>query len=198
VLNAKSPLRGSVLPANLHRIYEQSDEPPKKLPEAKRARGTPPRRGKRAMDELSETERIEKIEGGHLVRGANGEVLVHVYCRATESEALEENVLTEEEARQLAIECRENVRTDEARLGIGVRQETDSAGGRGTATEPYGSRTITTLTGRCDMTSEMWPLPVVFPVSRKTPTSVEHLHIFDAFPARIGFQSQFLKLLALH
>ena len=85
------------------RIYEQSDEPLKKLPEAKRARGTPPRRGKRAMDELSETERIEKIQGGYLVRGADGEVLVHVYCRATESEALEENVLTEEEARQLAI-----------------------------------------------------------------------------------------------
>jgi hypothetical protein len=54
------------------------------------------------MDELSETERIEKIQGG--VRGANGEVLVHVYCGATESEALEENVLTEEEARQLAID----------------------------------------------------------------------------------------------
>jgi hypothetical protein len=85
------------------RIYEKSDEPPKKLPEAKRARGTPPRRGKRAMGELSETERIEKIQGGYLVRGADGEVLVHVYCRATESEALEENVLTEEEARQLAI-----------------------------------------------------------------------------------------------
>jgi hypothetical protein len=79
-------------------------EPLKKLPEAKRARGTPRRRGKRAMDELSETERIEKIQGGYLVRGANGEVLVHVYCRATESEALEENVLTEEEARQLAID----------------------------------------------------------------------------------------------
>jgi hypothetical protein len=28
---------------------------------------------------------------------------VHVYCGATEAEALEENVLTEEEARQLAI-----------------------------------------------------------------------------------------------
>ena len=56
------------------------------------------------MDELSETERIEKIQGGYLVRSANGEVLVHVYCRATESEALEENVLTEDEARQLAID----------------------------------------------------------------------------------------------
>ena len=56
------------------------------------------------MDELSETERLEKIQGGYLVRGANGEVLVHVYCGATESEALEENVLTEEEARQLAID----------------------------------------------------------------------------------------------
>ena len=86
------------------RLYEKSAEPPKKLPEAKRARGTPPRRGKGAMDEASETERIEKIQGGYLVRSANGEVLVHVYCRATESEALEENVLTEDEARQLAID----------------------------------------------------------------------------------------------
>jgi hypothetical protein len=97
------------------RLYEKSDEPLKKLPEAKRARGTPPRRGKRAMDELSETERIEKIQGGYMVRGANGEVLVHVYCRATESEALEENVLTEEEARQLAI--------DVAKLSALMRRE---------------------------------------------------------------------------
>jgi hypothetical protein len=67
------------------------------------------------MDELSETERIEKIQGGYLVRGANGGVLVHVYCRATESEALEENVLTEEEARQLAI--------DVAKLSALMRRE---------------------------------------------------------------------------
>jgi hypothetical protein len=97
------------------RLYEKSDEPLKKLPEAKRARGTPPRRGKGAMDELSETERIEKIQGGYLVRGANGEVLVHVYCRANESEALEENVLTEDEARQLAI--------DVAKLSALMRRE---------------------------------------------------------------------------
>jgi hypothetical protein len=50
-----------------------------------------------------------------LVRGANGEVLVHVYCRATESEALEENVLTEGEARQLAI--------DVAKLSALMRRE---------------------------------------------------------------------------
>jgi hypothetical protein len=56
------------------------------------------------MDELSETEGIQKIQGGYLVRGANGKVLVYVYCRATESEALEEDVLTEDEARQLAID----------------------------------------------------------------------------------------------
>jgi hypothetical protein len=86
------------------RVDEKSDEPLKKLPEAKRGRGTPPRRGKRARDELSETERIEKIQSGYLVRGANGEVLVYVYCRANESDSLEENVLTEDEARQLAID----------------------------------------------------------------------------------------------
>jgi hypothetical protein len=100
----------------LRTLFVPTEPPPKRLlellhaldqpkgSEAKRARGAPPRLGKRAMDELSETERIEKIKGGYVVRGANGEVLVHVYCRANESEALEENVLTEDEARQLAID----------------------------------------------------------------------------------------------
>jgi hypothetical protein len=111
----------------LRTLFVPTEPPPKRLlellhaldqpkgGEAKRARGTRPRRGKRAMDELSETERIEKIQSGYLVRGANGEVLVYVYCRATESEALEENVLTEDEARQLAI--------DVAKLSALMRRE---------------------------------------------------------------------------
>jgi hypothetical protein len=45
-----------------------------------------------------------KTQSGYLVRGAKGEVLVYVYCRANESDSLEENVLTEDEARQLAID----------------------------------------------------------------------------------------------
>ena len=100
----------------LRTLFVPTEPPPKRLlellhaldqpkgREAKRARGTPPRRGKRAMDEASETERIETIQGGYLVRSANDEVLVYVYCGATESEALEENVPTEEEARQLDID----------------------------------------------------------------------------------------------
>jgi len=111
----------------LRTLFVPTQPPPKRLlelldaldqhkgGEAKRARGTRPRRGKRAMDELSETERIEKIQSGYLVRGANGEVLVYVYCRANESEALEENVLTEDEARQLAI--------DVAKLSALMRRE---------------------------------------------------------------------------
>jgi hypothetical protein len=111
----------------LRTLFVPTEPPPKRLlellhaldqpkgSEAKRARGTPPRLGKRAMDELSEAERIEKIQGGYVVRGANGEVLVHVYCRANESEALEENVLTEDEARQLAI--------DVAKLSALMRRE---------------------------------------------------------------------------
>jgi hypothetical protein len=67
------------------------------------------------MGELSETERIEKIQSGYLVRGASGEILVYVYCRANESEASEENVLTEDEARQLAI--------DVAKLSALMRRE---------------------------------------------------------------------------
>ena len=96
----------------LRTLFVPTEPPPKRLLELLHAldqpeggeRGTPPSRGRGAMDELSETERIEKIQGGYLVRGANGEVLVHVYCGAAESEALEENVLTEEEVRQLAID----------------------------------------------------------------------------------------------
>jgi hypothetical protein len=111
----------------LRTLFVPTEPPPKRLlellhaldqpkgGEAKRVRRTRPRRGKRAMDELSETERIEKIQSGYLVRGANGEVLVYVYCRATESEALEENVLTEDEARQLAI--------DVAKLSALMRRE---------------------------------------------------------------------------
>jgi hypothetical protein len=32
------------------------------------------------------------------------------------------------------------------------------------------------------MTSVIWPVPVVFPFSKKTRTSVEHLHLFNASP----------------
>ena len=72
------------------------------------------------MDELSETERIEKIQGGYLVRGANGEVLVYVYCRANESDSLEENVPHRGRGAAARHRCRETVRTDEARGVMGL------------------------------------------------------------------------------
>jgi hypothetical protein len=50
-----------------------------------------------------EKELIEKIPGGYVVRDSNGQALVHFYCGANETEALRANVLTEDEARRLAI-----------------------------------------------------------------------------------------------
>jgi hypothetical protein len=49
-----------------------------------------------------EKERIEKIPS-YVVRDFNGQALVYFYCGANETEALQANVLTEDEARRLAI-----------------------------------------------------------------------------------------------
>jgi hypothetical protein len=42
--------------------------------------------------------KAEKIPGGYVVRDANGQAMVYVYSRATEAEALQAKVLTEDEA----------------------------------------------------------------------------------------------------
>jgi hypothetical protein len=47
--------------------------------------------------------RTEKIPGGYVVRDANGQALAYVYSRATETDALQAKVLTEDEARRAAI-----------------------------------------------------------------------------------------------
>jgi hypothetical protein len=47
--------------------------------------------------------RAEKIPGGYVVRDANGQALAYVYGRATEADALQAKVLTEDEARRVAI-----------------------------------------------------------------------------------------------
>ena len=47
--------------------------------------------------------REEKIAGGYVVRDANGQALVHIYARATESEAAQAKVLTMDEARRIAV-----------------------------------------------------------------------------------------------
>lgn len=44
--------------------------------------------------------REEKIPGGYVVRDANGQALVHVYGRSTESEAIQAKVLTMDETGQ--------------------------------------------------------------------------------------------------
>jgi hypothetical protein len=57
-----------------------------------------------ALDEEEpEKELIEKIPGGYVVRDSNGRALVYFYCGADETEALQANVLTEDEARRLAM-----------------------------------------------------------------------------------------------
>jgi hypothetical protein len=46
--------------------------------------------------------RVEKIPGGYVVRDANNQALAYVYSRATEAEAMQAKVLTEDEARRVA------------------------------------------------------------------------------------------------
>jgi hypothetical protein len=46
--------------------------------------------------------RVEKLPGGHVVRDANGQALAYVYSRATETDAMQAKVLTEDEARRVA------------------------------------------------------------------------------------------------
>jgi hypothetical protein len=64
--------------------------------------------GKRAarakhLSDISEKKRVEKIPSGYVVRDANGQALVYVYCRGNQSEGLQAKVLTEDEARWIAI-----------------------------------------------------------------------------------------------
>ena len=47
--------------------------------------------------------RSEKIPGGYVVRDAHGQALAYVYSRATEADAMQAKVLTEDEARRVAI-----------------------------------------------------------------------------------------------
>jgi hypothetical protein len=44
--------------------------------------------------------RTEKIPGGYVVRDTNGQALAYVYSRASETDALQAKVLTEDEARR--------------------------------------------------------------------------------------------------
>ena len=47
--------------------------------------------------------RADKIPGGYVVRDANGQALVYVYSRDNDAEALQARVLTEDEARRIAV-----------------------------------------------------------------------------------------------
>jgi K+/H+ antiporter YhaU regulatory subunit KhtT len=44
----------------------------------------------------------EKMPGGYVVRDANGQALAYVYSRATETDAMQAKVLTDDEARRVA------------------------------------------------------------------------------------------------
>jgi hypothetical protein len=47
--------------------------------------------------------RVDRIPGGYVVRDANDQALAYVYSRATEAEALQAKLLTEDEARRVAV-----------------------------------------------------------------------------------------------
>jgi hypothetical protein len=47
--------------------------------------------------------KAEKIAGGYVVRDANGQAIAYVYSRATETDALQAKVLTDDEARRVAV-----------------------------------------------------------------------------------------------
>jgi hypothetical protein len=47
--------------------------------------------------------KAERIPGGYVVRDANGQSIAYVYSRANEAEAMQAKVLTEDEARRVAI-----------------------------------------------------------------------------------------------
>jgi hypothetical protein len=46
--------------------------------------------------------REEKVAGGYVVR-ANGQALVHIFARSSESEAMQAKMLTMDEARRIAV-----------------------------------------------------------------------------------------------
>jgi hypothetical protein len=45
----------------------------------------------------------ERISGGYIVRDANGQALAYVNSRANDAEAMQAKVLTEDEARRIAV-----------------------------------------------------------------------------------------------
>jgi hypothetical protein len=47
--------------------------------------------------------RADKIPGGYVVRDANGQALAYIYSRDNEAEALQAKVLTQDEARRIAV-----------------------------------------------------------------------------------------------
>jgi hypothetical protein len=47
--------------------------------------------------------REEKVSGGYVVRDANGQALVHIFARSSESEAVQAKTLTMDEARRIAV-----------------------------------------------------------------------------------------------
>ena len=61
------------------------------------------RRNSRIPRRLPAPWSVEKISGGYVLRDANGQALAYVYSRATESEAIQAKVLTDDEARRVAV-----------------------------------------------------------------------------------------------
>ena len=89
----------------LRTLFVPMEPPPERLLELLHALDQPKggEDSKKRAGDTPEKECVEKIPGGYVVRDANGQALMYVYCRANKSEALRAEVLTEDEAWRIAI-----------------------------------------------------------------------------------------------
>jgi hypothetical protein len=69
--------------------------------------------------------RVARIPGGFVVRDANDQALAYVYSRANEAEALQAKMLTEDEARRVAV----NIARLRNSCGEGDRGHPESSSG---------------------------------------------------------------------
>jgi hypothetical protein len=87
----------------LRTLFVPTEPAPKRLLELLDALDQPKGGDTGGTEEKLDETRLEEMPGGWVVRDANGRDLVYLYCRVDESEALQANVLTEDEARLVAI-----------------------------------------------------------------------------------------------
>jgi hypothetical protein len=84
-------------------LFVPTEPTPKRLLELLDALDQPKGGDTGGTEEKPHETRLEEVPGGWVVRDANGRGFVYLCCGADESEALHANVLTEDEARLIAI-----------------------------------------------------------------------------------------------